>query len=163
MEQKICTIAGRTVAELPWGMDEGHPDCIALKLCLASKIAELNAVGVTEFFTNCEYGVPLFAAEAVLAVRNTLDVRLNVCMPHEHQADRYSREVRERFFDVHANADSVEILSRQEHDCCYIGVDMFMVHYSDVLLTDNMESFIAGYAAEKEKPIVLFGGVPLEC
>jgi len=153
---KICTIAGRTADNLPWGHDESHPDCVALKLTLLEKVAELVARGVTVFMTNCEYGVPLFAAEAVLALRESLDIELNIIMPLETMANSYSREVRERFFDIHAAADSVEILSKHEHDCCFMAADMLMVHYSGLLLTDSEDSFIADYAKKKGKRIEFF-------
>jgi uncharacterized phage-like protein YoqJ len=153
-----CTISGRTVAELPWGHDESHPDCVALKLALLDKVAELNAVGVTEFITNCEYGVSLFAAEAVLALRESLGLKLILCMTHENQADRYSREVRERFFDLHSAADEVVILNRQWHENCECEADMYMVEQSDILLTDCEISFIARYAAKQEIQIERLNG-----
>ena len=156
-EYKSCVIAGRTVAELPFGMDEEHPDCIALKLCLSNKIAELNADGVKEFYVNAEYGVGLFAGEVIAVLRDTLGIKLNIVMPHEYQANRYSPEIRDRFFSLHESADEFKLLSTMEHEGCYHDADMYMVDYSDILLTDDENSFIARYAVKEGVEVEMIG------
>ena len=157
-----CTITGRAAEQLPYGMDEGHPDCIALKIALTNKIAELHTMGVTEFYSNAEYGVSFFGAEAVIALRGSLNINLNICMPFERQADRYSREVRERFFELHELSDTVEILSARFYENCYHETDMHMVDRSDIIIADNLESFIISYAAKNQKRIELLDNLPLE-
>ena len=154
MENLCCAVAGKTVFELPFGMDEGHPNCIALKLRLTNRIGELHIYGVTDFYCNCEYGVGLWAAEIVTAMKNTTDIRLNVVMPYENQASRYSNEVRDRFFYLHSKANSVVILHTQYCEDCYRDADIYMVDNSDVLLVDDFSSFIARYAAGRGMRVV---------
>lgn len=159
--QPCCTISGKTVWELPYGMDEAHPDCVALKLNIAAKIAELNTNGITDFICNCEYGVSLWTAEIISAMRSNLAIRLNIIMPFEGQADRYSKKVRERFFNLHANADSVIMLATHWHEACYRKADIDMMDHSTILLTDNTDSFIAKYAVKNGKRIEICGKLPL--
>jgi uncharacterized phage-like protein YoqJ len=61
----FCTISGSD--KLSFGFDEKHPDCIAMKLQLLTKFADLNQNGVTDFISNCQMGIPLWAAEVVLS------------------------------------------------------------------------------------------------
>ena len=151
---QFCTIVGMTVSELHFGMDEEHLDCIALKLCLANRIAEVHAGGVMNFVCNCEWGVPLWTAEAVIALKSTFDIRLNIVQPFEGQADRYSKEVRERFFNVHSRADSVITVHQKYCEDCYRDADIRMIDNSDILLTDDADSFIARYAVGNGKRVV---------
>jgi len=87
---RYCTIAGSTVAELPYGQDEEHPDCIALKLALTERIAELSQQGVCDFFSNCEYGFSLLATEVIVVIQtfSVTPMRLHIVIPHEGQANR---------------------------------------------------------------------------
>ena len=148
------------MSELHFGMDEEHLDCIALKLCLANRIAEVHAGGVTNFVCNCEWGVLLWAAEAVIALKNTFDIRLNIVQPFEGQADRYSKEVRERFFNVHSRADSVITMHKKYYEDCYRDADIRMIDNSDILLTDDTDSFIARYAVWKGRRIGFISYLP---
>ena len=107
MEKNFCVIAGRTIGEWSFGADESHSDCIALKLTLANKIAELCSAGISDFVCNCEWGTALWAGEVVIAMRAAQNIKLHIVMPTESQANRYTNEMRERFFNLHAAADSV--------------------------------------------------------
>jgi hypothetical protein len=70
-ELRACTISGGDVNELVFGQDEEYPNCVALKLAIGEKILMLHDLGISDFFTNCEYGLPFYAAEAVLAAQKT--------------------------------------------------------------------------------------------
>ena len=63
-----CTISGSSVWDLPYGLDEKHPDCIALKVAITEKISSLCQMGVTDFMCNANLGVPLWAAEAMVGM-----------------------------------------------------------------------------------------------
>ena len=99
-EPIFCTISG--TEKLSFGFDEEHPDCIAMKLQLLTKIVELNTNGVTDFICNCQMGIPLWA---VLSLRKYNSVRLNIVMPFENQSALWSDEWRERFYNTHEKAE----------------------------------------------------------
>lgn len=85
MENKhlSCAITGKTVGELPFGMDEQSYGCITLKLLLAEKNSSLITLGVEKFYCNCEYGVPFWAAEIIIGMRGFNKAGINLVIPYE--------------------------------------------------------------------------------
>jgi uncharacterized phage-like protein YoqJ len=159
MEYKFihyCTVFGSSVDELPFGQDESHPDCIALKIAISEKILTLHDQGISDYFTTCELGLPLWAAEAVIASRTLRPEnppRLHVIMPHEKQAHRWSADVQERFYNVHEAAESVTMLATQYTDNCYQDADNFMLNRSVLLLTDGGNAELLNLARHRNKHI----------
>ena len=150
-----CTITGSTVNDFDYGQDEEHPDCVALKLSLTDKISELCNKGVCDFFTNAEQGLSLWAAEAVVRMRDCLDTpcRLHIIVPYEEQAKKWHEGVRERYYNVHEAADSVTMLQTQYSEDCYQVADRFMLNRSLMLLTDGGNAYLMDYAKSKAKHI----------
>ena len=150
----FCTISGSD--KFSFGFDEKHPDCIAMKLQLLTKIAELNKNGVTDFICNCQIGIPLWAAEIVLSLQKYNPVRLNIVMPFENQSALWSNEWRERFYTVHEQADSIIMLNTKFYKGCYFDCDKYMIDNSDMLLWVGSEgSHISEYAREQNKSVIM--------
>ncbi len=60
---------------------------------------------------NREYGVPMWAAEIVLALRSECPgIRRHVAVPYEDQTALWNENARERYFAIHEAADTVGIL-----------------------------------------------------
>ena len=150
-----CAVSGSSVWELPYGMDEQHPDCLALKVAITEELSSLYSMGVTDFVCNAEYGVPLWTAEAIVAMRNLWEnpVRIHLFMPHEGQANLWNDDARERFFNLHAAADSVTTLNRQFHENCYRETDEYMMKRSIMLLTDGGNEYMTEYAKSLNKHV----------
>jgi len=108
---------------------------------------------VSDFFTNCERGFPLWAAEAIIASRSFREepARLHVLIPHEEQARRWSVDERDRYYRVHEAADSVTMLQTSYTDECYENADTFMINRSVMLLTDGGNATTSEYAKSKNK------------
>ena len=156
MQPKFCTISGIELNKTTFGFDEKHHDCISLKLMLLRKISELNLIGITDFISNCQMGIPLWAAEVVLSLRKYNPVRLNIVMPFENQSALWSDEWRERFFTVHEQADSVIMLTSKFYKGCYFDCDRYMIDNSDMLLWVGSEgSHISEYAREHHKSVIM--------
>lgn len=159
MEYKFihyCTVSGSSVDELPSGQDESHPDCIALKMAISEKILTLHDQGISDYLTTCELGLPLWAAEAVIAIRTLRPKnppRLHIVMPHEGQAHRWSADAQERFYNVHEAADSVTMLATQFTDECYPKADEVMMKQSIMLLTDGGNAELLNLAKRGNKHI----------
>ena len=132
MQTKFCTISGIDLNKTTFGFDEKHHDCISLKLMLLRKISELNSIGITDFICNCEIGIPLWAAETILFLKNQQSIHLNLTVTYENQAMRWTDEWRERYYNIHARADSVIMLETKFTDICYQECDRFMVDNSDM-------------------------------
>ena len=156
MQSKFCTISGIDLNKTSFGFDEKHHDCISLKLMLLKKIIELNSIGITDFICNCDTGIPLWAAETILFLKNQQSIHLNVAVPYENQAMRWTDEWRERYYNIHAQADSVKILKTKFTDTCYQECDHFMVDNSDMLLfVGNSDFAIVQYAKQNNKTVML--------
>ena len=156
----FCTISGSD--KLSFGFDEKHLDCIAMKLQLLTKIADLNSNGVTDFVCNCEMGISLWAAEIVLSLKKYNPVRLNIIMPFEEQASLWSDEWRERYFKIHEQADCVITLNKHFSDTCYSNCDRFMIDNSDMLLCAGSESsYVFDYTRKQHKSIIRLADKPM--
>lgn len=110
--KKNCLIYGTPSQKLPFGYDEEDELCIAIKLKIAEVVSQLAANGISDFLTDCEYGIPLWGAEIVLAQKIlTPEITLKVYMPHEEQAVNWTPDWRKRYFEIHKKADRVVIFN----------------------------------------------------
>lgn len=105
-----------------------------IKARLHEKIWELYCKGYDRFWVNCEYGVPMWCAEVIIALSLYNDIELNIAMPYEEQSTNWVEDHRERFFAAHAEADHVEIISPYCTEDCYERADEYMIDNSDLLL-----------------------------
>lgn len=64
---RTCLIYGTPVEQLPFGYDEEDELCVIIKLKIAEIVSQLTLNGITNFITDCEYGIPMWGAEVVLA------------------------------------------------------------------------------------------------
>ena len=94
-------------------------------------IWKLYCEGYTEFYSNCEYGVSLWAAETIVALKMYNDIKLHIVMPYEEQAVNWSEEFRDRYFAVHERADTVTIISNHYTEDCYELADKYMKEQVD--------------------------------
>lgn len=152
----ICTIisAGQELDLIC--KNEYEPPYPELKSRLRSKIWELYCNGYNKFWVNCEYGVPLWCAEIIIALRMYNDIELNIAMPYEEQSTNWVEEHRSRFFRIHAEADRVKIVSNLYSIECYDLADEYMIEKSDLLLVaGNAAPVLYGVRYAKHKNIAI--------
>lgn len=152
----ICTIisAGQELDLIC--KNEYEPPYPELKSRLRSKIWELYCNGYNKFWVNCEYGVPLWCAEIIIALRMYNDIALNIAMPYEEQSTNWVEEHRNRFFRTHAEADRVKIVSNRYSIECYNLADEYMIEKSDLLLVaGNEDSVLYGVRYAKHNNIAI--------
>jgi uncharacterized phage-like protein YoqJ len=129
MQTKSCAIIGIDLLELSFGYDEEHPSCVRFKFYISKLISEMTANGYTDFYTNCEYGIPLWAAEAVLTLKQ-LNPRLRLhVVAFEEQAGKWAPDWRNRYFSVHEQADSVTLLPGGKEECT-----QFLIENTDLTM-----------------------------
>lgn len=134
---------------------EHEPPYIVVKNRLRNKIWQLYCRGYDRFWLNCEYGVPLWCAEIIIALQMYNDIVLNIAMPYEEQPVEWTEEQRERFFSAHISADNVVMISNYYTSNCYDLADIHMIDDSDiVLIVGNSKTKLFGdkYAREKGVP-----------
>ena len=115
-KKNTCCFTGHRPQKFPWGYDEEWEDCVKLKLKLACEIEAMWKKGVTTFISGMAIGVDMWAAEIVLDLKSAYPqdtIKLIAAIPYEGQANKWSVEYRERYFDILAQADQEVIM--QEH------------------------------------------------
>ncbi|NLG37449.1 MAG: DUF1273 domain-containing protein [Clostridiales bacterium] len=119
--RSACCFTGLRPAGLPFGTDESHPSCQALKDVLEREIRKRIARGCNRFISGADWGADLICAQIVLSLRTLYPkLRLICVLPHEEQASRWSEQYRNRYFSVLQQADQALLISRHRTpDCVY--------------------------------------------
>lgn len=110
-----------------------------IKKALLEKIRSLFLRGYDEFYVNCEYGIPLWAAETICSLQIYNDIYLYIVAPYEEQTTNWSEEHRNRYFSVHSKSDSVEFAEIQYTEDSYDIADEKMIDGSNLLLVYGSE------------------------
>ena len=125
-----CAIIAKSLVNMGF-INEFEQPYSKIKEELRDTIWKLFCEGYTEFYSNCEYGVSLWAAETVIALKMYNNIKMRIVMPYEEQAVNWSEEFRDRYFAVHERADTVELLSSHYYKKCYEEADRIMADKSD--------------------------------
>ena len=129
-----CTIVTAGEELLLKCKNEHEPPYPELKAKLRELIWRLYCYGYTDFFVNCEYGIPLWSAETICALKLYNDIRLHIAVPYEEQTTEWSEEKRDRYFKVHELADSIKLMNTHYHPDCFYEAEKYMTDESDLLL-----------------------------
>ena len=157
-----CAFTGHRPSSFHFGYDEQHADCVKLKLIMASQIAALIDNGVKTFLTGMALGTDIWGAEIVLALKEQRpDLRLIAVLPCETQANKWSVEQRERYFNILPKCDDVVYISRHyTKDCMYRRNRWLIDHSSFVLAVYNGTpkggtAYTVNYAYAKKRAVIL--------
>lgn len=99
---------------------------------LRETIWKLFCEGYTEFYVNCEYGIPLWTAEIITALKLYNHIVLNIVVPFEEQCRDWCEENRDRYYGIHEKADSVVFACREFEEGCYDIAAETMIDESDL-------------------------------
>ncbi len=147
-----CTIlsAGEELQTCCW--NEHEPPLLTVRSKVFTLIQDLCAEGCRHFYMNCEYGAPLWAAEFITELKKYNPIQLHIVVPFEEQTTNWPEDFRNRYFEVHRTADSVELISAQFQEKCYNYADKRMIDKSDVLIICGVAGALtdaAEYARER--------------
>lgn len=130
-----CAFTGHRPQKLPWRFDETAPGCVALKEVLTAQIEALVKDGYTEFLSGMALGVDMWAAQIVLALRETNPtLRLHCILPCTEQSARWSAASREQYRAILEQADSIIFVNRANKKDCMLERNRFIVSYASVVL-----------------------------
>ena len=103
---------------------------------MAGQIEALRRLrGVTDYYSGMADGTDLFAALAVLDLRESCpDVRLHCILPHQGQCDRWSEPARKRYHAILDHADEIITLSDHYYDGCLLDRNKYLVDVAGYLL-----------------------------
>ena len=112
---KTCAVFACPPICFPWGYDEEDESCTAMKLQLLNAITTLRTEGVEKFSVVLDSGFGLYAAEMIIGLQE-IDpgIEMDLYIPFEEQANKWSPELRERYFAVHEHAKVVATIGRRE-------------------------------------------------
>lgn len=158
-----CCFTGQKPQRFAFGFDEESEDCILLKLKLLAQIQEMRKKGVTTFLTGMAMGVDIWAAELVLELKAELpqeNIRLIGVIPHEGQANKWSPNYRDRYFNILAQATEAVLISSEYTKGCIFARNRYIVdHSTHMIAVYNGEQggtqHILNYAIRKELDIAI--------
>lgn len=129
MTKDACTFIFSPLKDFSFGYDTASFKCIELKLQLAHYISDMYKAGVRDFYSVCEEGFDLWAAEIVTFImKKDPGTRLHCVIPYEEQAAKWNSQTRELYYSVLEQATEVTFVSKQYREGClaaarYIALD----------------------------------------
>ena len=161
MRSAACAFSGHRPMRYRFGYDEEDDKCLRLKAVLHEQIAVLISGGITTFYSGMALGADTWFAEAVLDMRRTNPkVKLIAVLPCETQANRWSSEQRERYFDILPKCDEVITLATHFTATCMQERNCYMIDHTDYLLAiyDNRKkggtAYTVQYAQTQSRDII---------
>lgn len=158
-----CAIFGQNTICFKWGFDEEDKYCIAMKQELLQKIMELRQQNVTQFFTACDHGIGLYAAEQINVLMETdRDMKLFCTAPHEGQSTKWAPYLRDRCFKMLENCTHMEYVAPFQQSGAQLLAYKRIIDLADMILTvfdtellptDRVEDHALFYAMNQHKPI----------
>lgn len=131
-----CAFTGHRPQRLPWGSREDDPRCRALKLLLASTVAQAADAGFRHFLCGMARGCDTYFAETVLQIKmQRPEFFLEAVVPCPGQADRWPPADRQRYGQLLQRCDRVTVLEDAFSDGCMQRRNRAMVDRADRLIT----------------------------
>lgn len=159
---KSCTFTGHRPIRFSFGYDEDDEKCTHLKLIIARQIYKLIENGVSVFYSGMAQGVALWGAEIVLSMKRQYpNIGLIAVLPCETQANKWSFEQREKYFNVLAKCDDVIILNAHYTPQCMLECNCYLIDHANYLLAVYDGGAKGGtantirYAREKKRKIII--------
>lgn len=164
-----CAFTGHRPSSFSFGYDEENANCQRLKLLMASQTMLLIENGVSTFFTGMALGVDTWGAEIVLEFKKQRpDLQLIAVLPCETQADKWSVEQRERYFDTLSECDDVITLNARFTPECMLERNRYMVDHANYILAvyngsgKGGTAYTVRYAREKKREVIVIHPDTLE-
>ena len=157
----VC-FTGHRPQSLPFGFDESHPDCLAIKAKLKDEIKRQIKNGAASFLSGMALGVDMWAAEAVLELKAKKYpfLSLTAVIPCPNQALKWNKDCKRRYDEILNACDEKIVTSPAYFAGCMHVRNKYMVDRSDVLIAVYNQSEKGGtastvrYAKKKCKEIV---------
>lgn len=169
MRAIACAFTGHHPMRFSFGDNEKDERCQALKQVMAQQIRFLIGSGVSLFYTGMALGADQWAAQIVLGMKPRFPhVQLAAVLPCETQANKWSPEQREWYFDTLPLCDDVIMLRAHFTPECMLERNRYMVDHADYLLAVYDGAGKGGtactvrYAREKRREIVIIHPDTLE-
>lgn len=162
MPFKACTFVSSPLMDFSFGADYENYKCIMLKLQLAQYINDVYVSGVRTFYSICEQGVDLWAAEIVTYImRDDPSTKLFCIVPYEDQAAKWDPAVRDLYYNVHQRSTDVTIMNTHYKKNCIYEAYLAAIERSDKVfasLVGKSSEEIKKYPCFECKDVYCFNG-----
>lgn len=133
--EQTCCFTGHRPSKLPWGEDENHPGCKALKMRIAAEVDVLYAKGHRHFIMGMAQGCDMYFAEAVLELRRKHDdVTLEAAIPCKTQPDSWRKADKERYWSILEQCNVETLVQHHYSRGCMLRRNRYMVERSGTIL-----------------------------
>ena len=130
-----CCFTGHRPARLPWGMNEGDPRCIELKIRIRTALEDAYSRGYRHFICGMAIGCDTYFAEAVLELRTHYgDLTLEAAVPCDSQSDKWNRKQKETYLTLLSLCDMVTYVSHLYTPDCMMRRNRYMIDRSSLLI-----------------------------
>lgn len=102
----------------------------------ALRKAILDAIndGYTNFITGMAYGVDIWAAEIILSLKSSYDLKLICAIPHPHFENICNAFWKEKYYQVLTQADEVNYILPHYTSYCLRKRNNWMVEHSSLII-----------------------------
>lgn len=126
---------GHRPQKLPFGFDETDPRCVDFKRRLCNSIEMMILEGYTHFISGGALGMDMYAAEAVLTLREQYpEITLEIAIPHDGQTAKWPQSLRDRAERIREEADVITWIAHEYTKRCLFDRNYYMVSHCSVLL-----------------------------
>lgn len=160
--KKKCCFTGHRPKALPFGYNENEAGCIKLKELLYENIEKLiTKNGVTHFISGMAIGVDIYAAEAVLKLKEKYPkITLECAIPCKTQTNKWGKNWRERYSNILSRSDKETLLQMHYTTDCMMKRNEYMVNRSDVVIavwngTKSGTGKTVNYAIDNGKKVII--------
>ena len=110
-----------------------------IKKKITEMVWKMYCKGYDTFQVNCEYGIPLWTAEIITALK---------------MYNAWSEDKRNRYYECHKNADSVAIVNTHYSKECYKITEEIMISKSDIVISFGFSENIQYYSDFYNIPLI---------
>lgn len=134
--ETTCCFTGHRPDKLPWGVDETHPDCLAIKRRLQDALQRAYAAGFRHFICGMARGADLYFADAVLHLKQRYaDVTLESARPCETQAKSWPAQDRQRYNTILGQCDYETLVQHHYDSGCMMRRNRYMVDHAALVIS----------------------------
>lgn len=159
-----CCFTGHRPDKLPSGYAQDETAVAPLKETLRSAIRGAVADGYRTFLSGMALGVDTWAAEEVLALRDSgCEIRLIAALPCPRQDAHWRESDRRRYRRLLERADDVHVLCEHYTPYCMGARNLWMVEHSSLLIAvfDGSKGGTANTIAHAERLGIRIVRIPL--
>ncbi len=158
MSKKICSFISNSAQDFSFVCGKELMSA-ELKKRLRKEIEkQISENEVCHFVSGMDIGADMYAAEIVVALKDIYPhITLEVAIPYEEQATKWSERERDKYFSLIEKCDMETLLSRHYTEECVYKRNKYMIDKSDVVITirDSTIRKIVEYAKNAQKDVIV--------